>query len=109
MQKDRYLKNSVKAVFLTVSELLCFIISFETEKPDILFAGSSNVPAETTLNLINVFIIINMCLYMFTSMLYNINPCEAEQIALFFIPVAKQKNANKVSRTDKGKKKYVMT
>lgn len=107
MKKDKYLKNSVKTVFLTPSELLLFA-SFETEKPDILFAGFSNSPAETTLSLINVFIIINICDYIclqvcFTSMLYC--PWEADQIALFFIPVVKGKNANKASRTDKGGKK----
>lgn len=42
---------------------------------------------------------------MFTSMFYNTSPCEAEQIALFFIPVAKQKNANKFSKTNKEGKK----
>lgn len=47
MIKDRYLKNSVKSVLLILSELL-FFTSFEIEKPDILFAGSSNVPAEIT-------------------------------------------------------------
>lgn len=33
-------------------------------------------------------------------MLYNTSPCKAEQIALFFLPAAKQ-NANKVSRVIK--------
>lgn len=35
-------------------------------------------------------------------MLYNTSPCEAQQIALFFIPVSKQKNANKFLKIDKG-------
>lgn len=42
-------------------------------------------------------------------MLYNTSPCEAEQIALFFIPDEKQKNANKVPRIDKGSKKSQKT
>lgn len=41
-------------------------------------------------------------------MLYNTSPCEAEQIA-FFYTSCKTKNANKVSRTDKGSKKTQKT